>query len=206
MDGSYTGTSISADRGGIAAGRDVHIACDVTFCPRCETRLMRRGQSICRCCVRAMRLARIQRDGTLALFGYAVCVAIGLQCLKLVGYSKHWLIAAMIGMLVFGAGYCAYLRVMVWAQRDARRQWRALVGGVTGWVDRVVMRKPIRRVPGSERENKMERDQADAVKLIAEASKLMAEAGKINAQARWFPVVVVAGLFAVALLVAKFVL
>ena len=203
MDG---GQWISADRGGIAAGRDVHIECSLDICPRCETRLIRQGQSICQCCVRAARLARIQRDGTLALLGYAVCVAIGLQCLSLAGYRRHWLLAAMIGVLVFGAGYCAYLRAMVWAQRDAGRHWRQLMLGVTSLVRRVVMFRPIRRVPDSEWEEKMERDEADAVKVIAEASKLIAEAGRINAQARWFPVIVAGGLFAVALLLAKFVL
>jgi hypothetical protein len=200
------GQCITADRGGIAAGRDVHVACTLDICPRCETRLIRRGQNICRCCARAARLARIQRDGTLALIGYGVCVAIGLQCLELAGYVHHWFLAAMIGVLVFGAGYCAYLRVMVWAQRDARRQWHGLIRVVTVWLRRVVMFKPIRRVPDSERENEMERDEADAAKVLAEATKLIAEAGRINAQARWFPVMVAGGVFAVALIVAKFVL
>lgn len=223
MDGTPPRAYISADRGGIAAGRDVHITCDVTLCPRCETRLMRRGRNSCRCCARSARLARIQRDGTLALLGYGVCVAIGLECLSLAGYRHHWPLAAMIGVLVFAAGYCAYLRLMVWAHRDAQRQWRRWLyllrhpgrWRLTRLARSVPMRLrsamtlPSRRAPGSDEETHMEPnpvDEARAAKLCAEAAKLMAEATRINAQARWFPLVVVAGLFVAAIAVVRFLL
>lgn len=222
MDGCG-GIQVTADRGGIAAGRDVHIACDLNICPRCETRLMRRDRDICRCCARSARLARIQRDGTLALLGYGVCVGIGIQCLSLAGYRHHWPLAAMIGLLVFGAGYCAWLRLMIWAQRDAQRQWRrwlyllrypgrwcltrsALRVPMRAWS---AMTNPTRRAPGPDEGMRMEPnplDEARAEKLRAEAAKLMEQRALIRAQTIWFPVVIVASIFFAAILLVKFLL
>ena len=41
-------------------------------------------------------------------------------------------------------------------------------------------------------------------KIRAEIGKLIAETGKINAEARWYPLVVVAGIFAAAAALVKF--
>lgn len=53
-------------------------------------------------------------------------------------------------------------------------------------------------------ENPMEA--ATARKIDAEIAKLIAETAKINAEARWYPIVVVAGVFAAAISVAKLIL
>lgn len=49
-------------------------------------------------------------------------------------------------------------------------------------------------------------EEARAAKLCAEAAKLMAESARINAQARWFPLLTVAGLFTAAIVVVRFLL
>jgi len=48
--------------------------------------------------------------------------------------------------------------------------------------------------------------QAELEKIHVEISKLIAETAKINAEARWYPFVAIAGLFAAAFAVAKFFL
>lgn len=45
--------------------------------------------------------------------------------------------------------------------------------------------------------------QADLEKIHAEIGKLIAETAKINAEARWFPFVAVAGIFAAAVGLVK---
>lgn len=53
MDGGAKLLHIAADHGGIAAGRDIYLQCDIAICPRCEVRLIRNTQTACRHCLRA---------------------------------------------------------------------------------------------------------------------------------------------------------
>ena len=57
----------------------------------------------------------------------------------------------------------------------------------------------MKRMPA--RENQV--DVVTSRKIEAEIAKLIAETGKINAEARWYPFVATAGLFAAAIAVVK---
>lgn len=64
MDGREKLLHIAAHHGGIAAGRDVNLHCDIAICPRCEVRLIRSTQTACRHCLRAELRHQRRHDRT----------------------------------------------------------------------------------------------------------------------------------------------
>lgn len=144
----------------------------------------------------------MRRDAIAALFGFCICLLIWLELASLLDRDRDWVLIATGAAGMFGAGAWAWLHATWWSRAAAIHQLRVF----RGWLISGIMHFPIRRVPGSEREKPMERNEAEVAKVIAEAAKLVAEAGRANAQARWYPVIVIGGVFAAAIILVKFVL
>lgn len=124
--------SIFADRGSVAAGRDVNIehleqrVCTVRVCAACEQRLIDDpDRRFCRACANAARLESLRVDGTLALGAYLLCFFATLKFANWVGYANPFSLALVLAVLMLATGYYGWLRLTFWAQYDAERQLRS---------------------------------------------------------------------------------
>lgn len=127
-------TQVFADRGGYAAGRDLHVVhhCPARICPSCEVRWVTDDHRVCNHCQNEARAVRLQLDGAMALGGFVVCTMIGLWLADLIGYGERWSLALVLAVLLWGAGYYTWIRLQIWAECDAGRQLRALWGWLRG--------------------------------------------------------------------------